>query len=129
MRKLFFCVLPLIFLVLTACTKEVTEKDLIGGTWDATAGFEDGKVKGEPNCHPFEEGIEFKNDDTIYNISTDRDFEYWLYEDERDSKIHFEDSHPGQYNYRIKKISEDEIVLEGLDYSTSKGNFCYLERK
>lgn len=126
---MFFCVLPLIILVLTACTKEVTENDLIGGTWEATAGFEDGEVKGGPNCHPFEEGIEFKNDDTIYNISTDRDFEYWHYEDERDFKIHFEDSRPGQYNYRIKKISEDEIVLEGLDYSTSKGNSCYLERK
>src|SRR5699024_2852839 len=99
------------------------------GTWVATAGYEDGEASGEPNCHPFEDGMEFKNDDTVYNVSTDRDFEYWLYEDEGDSILHFEDSYPGQYNYQIKELGEDEIALEGLDYSTSKGNSCYLERK
>lgn len=127
MKRIYILILLLIFL--TACTEELTEKDLIGGIWVAKAGYKDEEAKGEPNCHPFEEGIEFKNDDTVYNGSTDRDFEYLLYEDEGDSILHFEDSYPGQYNYQIKKLGEDEIALEGLDYSTSKGNSCSLERE
>lgn len=43
--------------------------------------------------------------------------------------IHFEDTKLGSYNYQIKKISENEIALIGLDYSTSKGKSCYLERE
>lgn len=129
MKKFYTLFLLLFFL--TACGQNVTEEDfLVGGTWVAIAGYEDGKAKGEPNCHPLEEGSEFRNENTVYNASFDRDFDYWLYEDDGVSKIHFGDSKTGgSYNYQIKKISDDEIVLVGLDYSISKGNSCYLERK
>ena len=127
MKRIYILVFLLFFL--TACGQHVTEEDLIGGIWVATAGYKDGEAKGEPNCFPLEEGNKFKNGDTVYNATFDRDFEYWLYEYKGNHEIHFEDSNPGEYNYQIKKISDDEIVLQGLDYSTSKGRACYLERK
>src|SRR5699024_9240525 len=106
LKKMYIFTL-LIFL--TACSQNVTEEDfLIGGTWVATAGYEDEEARGEPNCYPFEEGIEFTSDDSFYNATSDHDFEYWLYEHEGDSNIFFAGPTPG-YGYRITKISEDEI--------------------
>lgn len=52
-------------LILIGCAEEVAEEDIIGGNWIATAGLQDGDAVGEPNCHPFEEGIEFTNEDAV----------------------------------------------------------------
>ena len=35
--------LPLIFLMIAGCNSQIAEKDLVGGNWQATVGYEDGK--------------------------------------------------------------------------------------
>src|SRR5690625_1429514 len=115
--------IPLL-LLLIGCSQKVTEEDLIGGKWIGTAGYVDGKAEGEPNCYPFQDGIEFKNDDTVYVETYERDFEYRL--NKKGVELAFFDI-TRIYNYHIKTIDEDEIVLEGS--GLSKGNSCVLERK
>lgn len=128
--KKTYILIPL-FILFTACSQNVTEEDfLIGGTWLATAGYEDGEAEGKPNCRPLEEGLTFKDKDTVYNETLGRDIEYVLNETDEGSEIYVADPVTGgSYNYQIKKIGGDEITLEGLDYSISKGNSCYLERE
>src|SRR5699024_5352175 len=71
-EKTLFCFLP--FLFLTACDQNVTEEDfLIGGTWVATVGYQDGEAEGEPNCYPFQDGIEFIDKDAVYIETYGRD--------------------------------------------------------
>jgi len=101
--KRFYILIFLLF-ILTACgDEEVTHKDLIGGTWVATAGYEDGEAKGEPNCSPFEEGSKFENENTVYNVAFDRDVEYSLYEQDGDFHIYFSGPTP-VYGYQTKKL-------------------------
>lgn len=94
MKRWYIFIFLLIFL--TACSKEVTEEDLIGGTWEATSGFEDGEAKGEPYCNPFEKGLEFKDGDTVYVNDLDQDFDYWIEENEGDYIINFSHAHTYQ---------------------------------
>src|SRR5699024_10551135 len=122
-----FMILIFLSIFLAACSKEVTEEDLIGGTWEATAGFEDGEEKGEPYCNPLEEGLEFKDEDTVYVNDLGQDFDYWIKEEEGKDVIKF--YHSKRYlRYYIFKISDDEMGI------TRKGTFqedasCFLERK
>src|SRR5699024_6168920 len=126
--KRFYILIFLLF-ILTACgDEELTYKDLIGGTWVATAGYEDGKAKGEPNCYPFEDGSEFEDENTVYNAAFDRDVESSLYEQDCDFHIYFIGPQLG-YGYQIKKISENEIVIKGLKSGSFEDHSCYLERK
>lgn len=123
-----------IFLILAGCTSKVSEEDLIGDTWKATAGYEDGEKKGGPDCYPFEEGMEFKDDDIVYIEAYERDFQYELYKD--GAKIVFFDTGPNkdakdtvsnaEFSYDIQKIDDDEITLEGR--ATYEGYSCYFER-
>src|SRR5699024_10175950 len=76
---------PLI--LLAACNTQVTEAELIGGEWIAKAAYEDGEIKGEPNCYPFEEGFEFKNEDTVYNTTFAENFSYELVETKKWTEI------------------------------------------
>jgi len=50
-KLLLIILLPFL---LTSCNQKADEEYLIGGNWIATAGYEDGEIKGEPNCHFFE---------------------------------------------------------------------------
>lgn len=111
------------FILLTGCSQRITEEDLIGGNWVATAGYEDGETGEEPNCYPFEDGLEFKDKEAAYNESFERNFEYIL--EEEGEKVTFFDV-SFTYSYQINKISENEIVLEGL--YTNEGEGCTLER-
>lgn len=124
--------IPLL-LLLIGCSQKVTEEDLIGGKWIGTAGHENGKAKGESNCFPFQDGIEFKDENTVYVERFEREFEYWINED---SDITFgdagsEDPSPDIgyffYSYQIKMISKDEVVLEGV-YAL-KNDACHMERQ
>jgi len=125
--KRFYILIFLLF-ILTACgDEEVTHKDLIGGTWVATAGYEDGEAKGEPNCYPFEEGSEFEDENTVYNTSYERKFDYNINEFDGGLMIEFEG--PILYSYQIKKISENEIIIKGLKSGSFEDHSCYLERK
>ena len=127
MRELKFSLIFLVCIILIGCTSKVTEEDLIGGAWIATAGYKDGDIQGKPNCHPFEEGIEFKYVDTVYNESFKENFTYFLSEIDKGTEIAFDLPGPGIYRFQIKLISEEEMMLEGV--GLSEGRSCYLERK
>src|SRR5690625_7901646 len=58
-------------------TSKITEEDLIGGEWVATAGYKNGKAEGEPVCTDYlMEGLEFKQDGVAYGGKLDEEFEY-----------------------------------------------------
>jgi len=126
MRNKLLLIIFSLFL-LTSCSQKADAEYLIGGNWIATAGYEDGEVKGEPNCHFFEEGLEFKDEDTVYNASFDEDFDYRLSDRNKLTEISL--IHPGgsSFSYNIHVISENEMGFKGL-YS-GEGESCYLERK
>ena|SRR5699024_1083129 len=123
-HKLVLVIFFTLFLV--GCSQQADEDYLIGGNWIATAGFEDGEVKGEPNCHFFEEGLEFKKDEVVYNASFDFDFNYSLSERDKVTQITFLSNKAGIFRYNIHIISENEMVLEGV--FLTEGDSCYLER-
>src|SRR5690625_2200008 len=126
MRNKFFLLLFSLFL-LTACNQKVDEEYLIGGNWMATSGYEDGEIKGVPNCHFFEEGLEFKSEDIVYNTSFDEDFNFYLFDQNKVTQISFESPNLGTYSFKIHVISENEMGFEGFGLTEKKS--CYLERK
>ncbi len=116
-------VLTILLLLLIGCSQKVTEEELIEGTWIGTSGYEDGEEEGDSNCYPFEDGIEFKSEDTVYVETYDRDFDYWL--SDKETTITFLDK-SRFYSYDIKKHGEDKIILEGL--FSHEGHSCVMER-
>ena len=97
--------------------------------WIATAGYEDEEIKDVPNGHFFEEGLEFKDGDTVYNASFDEDFDYRLSNQNKETEISFGSPNLGfdTYSYNIHVISENELGLEIVDPDIEMS--CYLERK
>ncbi|APC49402.1 hypothetical protein BME96_14905 [Virgibacillus halodenitrificans] len=115
----------LILITLIGCDQKVIDESLLDGKWEAAAGYEDGEIKGEPNCYPFQEGIEFKDDSKVYIQTYERDFKYLVYSD--DQEIFFYDKKSSIYTYKIKMPSNEEVVLEGLGFHESDA--CYLKKK
>lgn len=99
--------------LLTSCSQKADAEYLIGGNWIATAGYEDGEAEGEPNCHFFEEGIEFKDEEIVYNASFEEDFTYYLSDRNKVTEISFFPPKPGIFSYNIHVISENEMGFEG----------------
>jgi hypothetical protein len=130
MERIFKFIPILVLFILMGCSgEEVAGEDLTGGNWVATAGFLDGTAEGEPNCYPFEEGIEFNGEDTVYVETFERDFEFWLSEDEGPpTKLFFRDDSTGLYRYEITVLSENEMGLTGIG-QFEEGRSCYLERE
>src|SRR5690625_830200 len=126
MRNKLLLLIFLLFL-LTSCSQKADAEYLIGGNWIATAGYEDGEIKGVPNCNFFEEGLEFKDEDTVYNADFDMDFDYRLSDRNKVTEITFLSNEAGEFRYNIHIISENEIGFEGVGLSEKKS--CYLERK
>lgn len=126
MRNKFLILIFSLFL-LTSCNQKADEEYLTGGNWIATAGYEDGEAKGEPNCHYFEEGLEFKDEETVYNTSFDQEFDYTLYDNDNETEISFYAPNLGVYNYIIHVINENEMGLEIADPDIELS--CYLERE
>ncbi|MYL46453.1 hypothetical protein GLV94_12450 [Virgibacillus halodenitrificans] len=118
-------ILMLILITLIGCDQKVEEN--LEGKWQATAGYQDGEIKGEPNCYPFEKEIEFKEDNKVYVETYERDFKYWMSDEDGENKIVFNDSGPGLYSYQIKMLSENEMIITGLNLS--EGDVCYLKRQ
>lgn len=114
--------------LLIGCSQEVIpEEDLIGGEWLASAGYVNGEITGEPNCYPFENGLEFIDKERVYVDTFERNFEYILSEVKEGIKITIDDvGRPGIYHYQIKMI-DDGIVLQGRGFR--EGHNCYLERR
>jgi len=126
MRNKLLLLIFLLFL-LTSCSQKADAEYLIGGNWIATAGYEDGEIKGVPNCHFFEEGLEFKDEDTVYNADFDIDFNYRLSDKNKVTEIDFAHPNSGIFTYSIHVISENEIGLVLVNPNVDKS--CYLERK
>src|SRR5690625_7387355 len=110
--------------IFNGCSQKVTEEDLIGGRWIGTDGDVDGKAEGKRNCYPFQDGIKFKNEDTVYVETYEWDFEYRL--NKKGAELGLFDI-SRSYSYQIEKVDEDELALEGL--GVSEDNTCILERK
>ncbi|GAB3808479.1 hypothetical protein [Virgibacillus kimchii] len=118
--------LPLFLIILIGCSAEVTEEDLIGGYWIGTAGYTEGEPKGDPYCTPFDEGLEFKDNDTVHVEVNEENMDYWLDERENRDVIYFS----GELDYRsyyIEKLNENEIGLKGT--GSREKESCYLERQ
>ena len=127
MKNLKLCLL-LLFALLIGCSSKVTGADLIGGYWLGTAGYEDGKPKGDPYCAPFSEGLEFKDETTVYVEAYDRDFEYELVDGKHGRIIEFTGKGLGLYlRYYIDKVTEDALGLRGVG-ELQEDESCYLER-
>lgn len=130
MKRIVAFIPFLVLLILMGCAgEEVAGEDLIGGNWVATAGFQNGNVEGEPDCFPFEEGIEFIGEDMVYVESFERDFEFSISEEEGPpTRIYFYDSDQGLFRYEITMVSESEMGLTGTG-RYEEGRSCYLERE
>ncbi|HLR52658.1 MAG TPA: hypothetical protein VK072_07285 [Candidatus Avamphibacillus sp.] len=126
MKKKYLLILFIIFLA--ACSEDVTEDYLIGGHWVGTAGYEDEEIEGESQCPPLDEGMEFKDEDTVYIDAYERDFEYWLLENDDRLIIEFYDKNISLRSYYITRISDDEMGFIGIG-DIQNGESCYLERK
>src|SRR5699024_3123767 len=124
MKKIKNLLLFLLFLILIGCSTNVTEEDLVGGTWVGTAGYEDGEPAGESNClYYIIDGLEFKDEDTVYSEAYEKDFEYKLADDE----ITFMDENHHD-SYYIDWIDDNKIGLTGGS-DMQKNESCFLERK
>jgi len=126
-KKIIY-ILPLLLLTLLGCGTKITEEDLIGGTWVATAGYQNGEPKGDPYCLDFVmEGLEFKGEDIVYSVYHNEEYTYHLEEKEADTVIVI-NRKGTDYHYFIDKINDDEIGLIG-DNHYEEEESCYLERK
>lgn len=129
MRYKLFILLSLL-LFLTACNEKIDSEYLIGGNWVATAGYEDGEIKGIPDCPLFEEGLEFKNEEKVHIATFDEDFYYFLSGKRnmgKTTKVTFWPEGAGVFIYNIHFISDYEMRFEGTGFF--EGNSCYLERQ
>jgi hypothetical protein len=74
-----------------------------------------GEPAGEPYCSPVvTDGLEFKDEETVYVEAFEIDFSYWLEDNGDGIEIHFRGEELGIYlSFYIDKISEDEIGLLG----------------
>src|SRR5699024_8796666 len=96
-------------LFIVGFSQQADEDYLIRENWIATVGYEDGEVSGEHNCHFFEDGLEFKEDEVVYNASFDFDFNYSLSDRDKVTQITFLSDMAGEFLYKIHVISENEM--------------------
>jgi len=126
-KKIIY-ILPFILLTLLGCGTKVNEEYLIGGTWVATTGYEESKVKDIPYCIQFMmEGLEFKDEEFIYSSYFDEDYTYFLDNSKKPTLIRI-DRDISVYGYDIRKIDKNTIELAGRNTDPNK-EFCTLERK
>ncbi len=82
-------VISILLIILGGCNKLVTTDDLIGGKWVPKSGYKDGETSGDPVCPPYDKGLEFKDEETVYVESGDKDFRYGLRESDDGMIINF----------------------------------------
>ena len=127
MKKTIY-ILPFILLTLLGCGTKVNEEYLIGGTWVATTGYEESKVKDIPYCMDFMmKGLEFKDEGVVYSILFDEDYTYY-FEDSEDGTAVVINRRNAHYTYYIDKIDDDAIGLTGGNLDPNLES-CYLERQ
>ncbi|BAD66210.1 hypothetical protein SAMN05192535_1877 [Shouchella rhizosphaerae] len=141
----------MLVLILPGCN--ITENDLIGGTWVATSGYIDGEATGEPDCGQFALGMRFVDEETLYvgEPGEEEEFEYEIrdgidYYGEERRFIEFfnvnrkeealkeksEDEVPkGMYSFgsfAIERGGKDAFGMETRP-GKSEGKHCYMERQ
>src|SRR5699024_222855 len=128
MRKYpLFSVVSILIVILIGCNNLVTTDDLIGGKWVPKSGYKNGEPSGEPVCPPFDKGLEFKDEETVYVENRDKDFEYYLREASYGMEINFLNPN-GEFDFfEIIIENEDNLALIGSGASESYN--CYFERE
>jgi len=128
MKKSVLAALLMMVFLTAGCSDKITEEDLIGGKWTATAGFENEKAGGEPLCSYYAEGLEFKDKETVYNEYEEENFKYYLIETaEGKTQIEFHPPEGGFDYYDVYKVSENAFGMSG-PYKELKHS-CYFERE
>lgn len=125
MNRLKYCFLLAIMIIPLGCSADdITEEDLIGGEWVATAGYKEGEPEGESYCSPsVDSGLEFKDEETVYSKGYEREFNYKLEKRKEGLSLYVEAALTQVYY--IEKISEDEFGLRGI-YDDQN---CYFEHQ
>jgi len=128
MKKSALAALLILMFILSGCSEQITEEDLIGGKWSATAGFENEKVGGEPVCGYYAKGLNFKDKKNVYNEHEEETFKYYLRETEEGKmQIEFYAPDGDIDDYDIYKVSENAFGIIG-PFRDIK-NSCYFERE
>lgn len=109
-----------------SCSKVISDDQLIGGKWLPKSGYKEGKPSGDPVCPPFDKGIEFKDEKTVYVQASDKNFTYNLRESDDGMEISFYNPN-GELDI-FKIIIEHEDYLALIGFGPSKSYHCYFER-
>src|SRR5690625_1206469 len=128
MRRLgLFLMISKLIIILGGCNKLLTTDDLIGDRWVPKSGYKDGEASGEPVCPPFDKGLEFKDEETVYVESREKDFRYSLTEASYGMDINFFNPNGEWDFFEIIIENEDNLALIGSGASESFS--CYFERE
>ena len=128
MRRLgLFLMISKLIIILGGCNKLLTTDDLIGDRWVPKSGYKDGKPSGDPVCPPFDKGLEFKDEETVYVESREKDFRYSLTEASYGMDINFFNPNGEWDFFEIIIENEDNLALIGSGASESFS--CYFERE
>jgi len=119
--------LLMIVIIMGGCSNVITEDQLIGDRWVPKSGYKDGEATGEPLCPPFDKGIEFKDEETVYVESGNKDFRYHLRESDDGMEISFYNPN-GEIDFlKVFIENDDNLVLLGA--GISENHNCYFERE
>src|SRR5690625_2674328 len=119
--------LLMIVIIMGGCSNVITEDQLIGDRWVPKSGYKDGEATGEPLCPPFDKGIEFKDEETVYVESGNKDFRYHLRESDDGMEIIFYNPN-GEIDFlKVFIENDDNLVLLGA--GISENHNCYFERE
>lgn len=128
MRKHYmFFVISILLIVLGGCNELITKEDLIGGKWVPKSGYKGGEPRGKPLCPPFDKGIEFKDEETVYVENGDKDFKYNLRESDDGMEVSFYNPNGELDILKIMIENENNLVLTG--FGDSEAFNCYFERE
>ncbi len=84
---------------------------------------------GEPQCPYLNEGIEFKDEETVYVENRNKNFRYQLRESDDGMEITFYNPSGDIDIYEIIIENKDKLALIGFGTGVSKNFNCYFERE
>src|SRR5699024_1717794 len=114
-------------IVIGGCSEMITEEQLIGGKWLVTNGYEDEEIGGDPVCPPFDEGLEFIDQENVYVIASEEEFGYRLRESDGGMELEFLNPNGEVDYFKITLENEDAFGLNGSGMSKKRN--CYFERE
>jgi len=119
--------LVIVAIVIGGCGNVITEDQLIGGTWVVTNGYEDGEIGGDPSCRPFDEDLEFIDEENVHVIAQEKDFVYRLRESDEGLEIEFYNPNGEVDFFNITIENENAFGLNGAGIDKTLN--CYFERE